>query len=220
MDIHIEQGQWGVWGDSTPPGWREGWDWTQGGEPCREDPGHNDFSRWGQLGCDSDDTREGAAVGERCAKRALTLTQCLVLAQSPALAKDKIWYLQLHSHIQGVEHSVTLTVLSDPATGWDCLHNHGGKPHHQFGLLWRGTASPGGGGSHCYVEQTPHALWLQNRYRAIHASQLLPVSCGTRDLIPVFAGIIQQIRAPLNTLLDEDAMGKNLYVWGENCSGE
>ena len=138
MDICIKWGQWGVWGDSTPPGWREGWDWTQGGEPRREDPGRNDFSGRVQLGCNSDDTREGAAVGEQCAEQALTLTQCLVLAQSPALAKDRIWYLQLHSHIQGVEHGVTLTVLSDPATGLDCLHNHCGKPHHDLGFYGMG----------------------------------------------------------------------------------
>ena len=130
MDIHIEQGQWGVWGDSTPPGWRNGWDWTQGSEPRREDPECDDFSGWGQSGCNSDDTREGAAVGEQRAERVLTSTQCLVLAQSPAVAKDRTWHLQLHSYIKGVEHGITLTVLSDPATGNDYPHNHCGKPHH------------------------------------------------------------------------------------------
>jgi hypothetical protein len=53
----------------------------------------------------------------------------------------------------------------------------------------------------------------------IHESQLLPVFCGTWDLIPTAAGIIQQIRVPFNTFLDEDVMGKGIYVWGENCSG-
>jgi hypothetical protein len=39
-------------------------------------------------------------MGEQCAEWAFTSTQCLVLPQSPAPAKNRTWYLQLHSHIQ------------------------------------------------------------------------------------------------------------------------
>jgi hypothetical protein len=54
---------------------------------------------------------------------------------------------------------------------------------------------------------------------AIHASQLLLVPGGTRHFIPTSAGIIQQRWVPLNTFVDEDAMGKDLSVWCRNCSG-
>ncbi len=93
MEVCMKCAEGGGWGNSAPPGWREGWDQTQVGLPCQEDSGRNDFTGREQPDFNGDDARKGAAMGKQHAERALASMQCMVLAQGPTLAKDRIWYL-------------------------------------------------------------------------------------------------------------------------------
>ncbi len=98
----------------------------------------------------------------------------------------------------------------------------GGPNHHhresdnRFGFLWDRATPLGGRGTGGNVKQAAYALWVQYCNGAIHAGQPLAVSVGIGDILTAPPRILRKIQFSLDTLLDENAVGEDLYVWHQN----
>jgi hypothetical protein len=75
--------------------------------------------------------------------------------------------------------------------------------------FWRWTPLPGIRSPDSNGKQAPHALWLSNSNRTVHADIVFTSVRGTRPLVPTAARAIRQIRILSHSFLDENALGKN-----------
>ena len=79
-------------------------------------------------------------------------------------------------------------------------------------FLWNWAATLGGRGAGGDVKQAADALRMRHCNRAIYAGQPLALSAGIGDIHTASARILQEIQFPLNALVDENALGEDIYV--------
>ena len=122
--------------------------------------------------------------------------------------------LQLNGHFQLTKQCSAQTILPDIPTWWGRLHYHHREPNHRFRLFRDWAATPGGRGTGGDVEKVTHALRVQHSDGVIHVGQPLTVSVRIGDIFTTAPRILRKIQLPLDTLLDENAMGEGL--WRQN----
>ncbi len=96
------------------------------------------------------------------------------------------------------------------------LNHHHRESDNRFGFLWDRAASLGGRGTGGNVKQATYALWMGYCNGAFHVGKPLTVSVGIGDILTASTRILRKIQFSLDTLLDENAMGEDLYVRHQN----
>jgi hypothetical protein len=69
------------------------------------------------------------------------------------------------------------------------------------------------------VKQAYYTLRVRHSHGPIYESIIPLVPCGDGSIIAATARVVQMVRIPPDTLLDEDAMKKSINVWLEGCGG-
>ena len=123
-----------------------------------------------------------------------------------------IWPMQLDCNLQWIRESPAPTVLPNPSIGRSGPNHYHREQDNRRGIFWRQTPSPGSRSPDSNGKQAPHALWLSNGNRTVHADIVLTSVCWTRPLVPTIARAIQQIRILSHSFLDENALGKTVNV--------